>query len=63
MITALAPITTLKSGSHKPPNGEFAACVMEAVSYIANEPWSDHPACTCPVIHCVHGQLERQPSE
>ena len=48
--TRLARVTTLKGGSHQPPNGEFAACVMEAVSYIADEPWSDHPACTCPVI-------------
>src|SRR5262245_37595568 len=30
----------------------FAAgfCVMEAVAYVAGEPWSDHPACACPVI-------------
>ena len=26
------------------------ACVMQLVSYIADEPWSDHPACTCPVL-------------
>ena len=25
-------------------------CVMEAVAYVAGEPWSDHPACACPVI-------------
>jgi hypothetical protein len=23
---------------------------MEMVSYIANEPWSDHPECVCPVL-------------
>ena len=23
---------------------------MQLVSYIADEPWSDHPACTCPVL-------------
>lgn len=23
---------------------------MEAVSYVAGEPWSDHPQCACPVI-------------
>ena len=23
---------------------------MEMVSYIANEPWSDHPKCSCPVL-------------
>ena len=25
-------------------------CVMEAVAYVAGEPWSDHPSCACPVI-------------
>jgi hypothetical protein len=45
----LAKITTLKSGSHKPNDGKNA-CVMELVSWVAGEPWSDHPQCTCPVI-------------
>jgi hypothetical protein len=41
----------LKSGGHTAPdNGLVDACVMEAVSYIAGEPWSDHPACTSKVI-------------
>ena len=26
------------------------ACVMEAVAYVAGEPWSDWPECVCPVI-------------
>ena len=38
----------LASGSHSGPNGE--ACVMEAVSYVAGEPWSDHPVCASPII-------------
>ena len=46
----LAEIVTLDKGSHKPPNGNFAACVMEAVAYVSGEPWSDHPECACPVI-------------
>jgi hypothetical protein len=39
----------LLEGSH---DGEDATqmCVMEAVAYVAGEPWSDHPACACPVI-------------
>jgi len=43
-IEALA----LSSGSH----AEFdqGMCVMEAVSYVAGEPWSDAPQCACPVI-------------
>src|SRR5579862_8807733 len=46
----LAQVTKLSKGNHKPPNGEFEACVMEATSWVAGEPWSDHPKCTCPVI-------------
>jgi hypothetical protein len=45
----LSRVTTLKSGSHQ-PNDDAAFCVMEAVAYVAGEPWSDHPACTCPLI-------------
>ena len=43
---------TLKHGGHNPnnPNGQFDACVMEAVAFVAGEPWSDHPECTCPII-------------
>jgi len=29
---------------------EDGGCVMEMVSYLANEPWSDHPKCACPVL-------------
>ena len=43
----LAHISTLKSGGHS--EGE-AMCAMEAVAYIAGEPWSDHPQCASPVI-------------
>ena len=38
----------LKKGSHK--KLEDGACIMELVSYMANEPWSDHPKCACPVL-------------
>ena len=38
----------LKSGSHDSP--EDGMCVMELSSYIAREPWSDHPACVSPVL-------------
>ncbi len=44
----------IKYGSHSAPDGSLdashGACVMELVSYLANEPWSDHPECACPVI-------------
>ncbi len=39
----------LSSGSHG-PNDDINACVMEAVAWVAGEPWSDHPKCACPVI-------------
>jgi hypothetical protein len=44
----LAGIPSLKSGNHQPTDGEM--CVMEAVAYVAGEPWSDAPQCACPVI-------------
>jgi hypothetical protein len=41
-------ITTLDTGAHDPTDGKM--CVMEAVAYVAGEPWSDHPQCVSPVI-------------
>ncbi len=38
---------TLDKGAHD--EGD-EMCVMEAVAYVAGEPWSDHPECACPVI-------------
>jgi hypothetical protein len=38
----------LNSGGHN--DFESGLCVMEAVSYVAGEPWSDTPQCACPVI-------------
>jgi hypothetical protein len=38
----------LAKGAHGPTEG--AMCAMEAVAYIAGEPWSDHPQCVSPVI-------------
>ena len=37
----------LAKGSHSP---DHTFCVMEAVAYVANEPWSDAPTCACPVL-------------
>jgi hypothetical protein len=39
---------SLQSGNHNPDDGGM--CVMEAVAYVAGEPWSDAPQCACPVI-------------
>ena len=43
-------VTALSAGEHPEPNGKFMACVMEAAAFVAGEPWSDSPGCTCPVI-------------
>lgn len=44
----LASISTLANGPHA--ENEQHMCAMEAVAYIAGEPWSDHPKCACPII-------------
>ena len=38
----------LASGGHS--SWEAGACVMEAVAYVAGEPYSDHPECASPTI-------------
>ncbi len=38
----------LASGAHD--SFSEGACALELVSYIAGEPWSDHPKCVCPVL-------------
>ncbi len=41
-------LPTLTAGAHDPEAGE--ACVMEYVSVLAGEPWSDRPECTHPLL-------------
>ena len=43
----LQTITTLYSGAH---NSDGKHCVMEAVSFVAGEKWTDKPECACPVL-------------
>ena len=38
----------LSSGAHT--NKEDGFCIMEAVAYVAGEPWSDSPKCACPAL-------------
>ena len=38
----------LSAGQHESPDAGM--CVMEMASYLAREPWSDHPQCVSPVI-------------
>src|SRR6185312_5136171 len=44
----LSKIGPLQRGAHG--SAEGGACVMEAVAFVAGEPWGDHPECACPVI-------------
>src|SRR6185437_682826 len=38
----------LAAGAHGPDGGE--GCLMEMVSFLAGEKWSDHPDCSSPVL-------------
>ena len=44
-------IPVLSRGKHRGPRQ--GACFMELVSYLAGERWSDHPACTHPLLAAV----------
>lgn len=39
---------TLAKGAHD--DFESGSCLLEATAYLANEPFSDHPACVSPVL-------------
>lgn len=41
-------LPVLSAGSHRNPRR--GACFMEFASYLAGERWSDHPACTHPLV-------------
>lgn len=49
----LAPdvMPVLSRGRHRNPRK--GACLMELTSYLAGEPWSDHPRCTHPLVACL----------
>ena len=48
----MSPVThqTIKLSKGKHSSPDDGACVMELASMLAGEPFSDHPACVCPVI-------------
>ena len=56
MTTIIRPLDLdnlqLLSGGHKPPTGSEPpeVCLLEAVAWMAGEPWSDHPQCVCDVL-------------
>ncbi|MGW6275941.1 hypothetical protein [Kribbella sp. NPDC055071] len=41
-------VPVLSRGKHRNPRK--GACFMEFASYLAGEPWSDHPGCTDPLL-------------
>jgi len=43
-------------GDQLPPTGP-PACLMEAVAFVAGEPWSDNPQCVSPVLAVYGRQL------
>jgi hypothetical protein len=44
-------LPTLSRGKHRTPRK--GGCFMEFASLLAGEPWSDHPACTHPLLAAV----------
>lgn len=51
---SLPVVPLLSRGKHRRPRS--GACVMEFASFLAGERWSDHPACTHPLL----SELARQ---
>ena len=49
MNLELIPAVLLKGQHPEGQKGAVDACVMEAVAYVAGEPWSDRPACASPI--------------
>ena len=47
-VTLPDVVPVLSSGKHRNPRK--GACFMEMASYLAGERWSDHPACTHPLL-------------
>jgi len=48
VVNVLLDTLVLKSGSHAEASREM--CVMEAVAFVAGEPWTDSPVCASEVI-------------
>jgi hypothetical protein len=58
-LPALLP--TLSRGKHRSPRK--GACFMEFASLLAGERWSDHPACTHPLLAAVARQVNDHTSD
>src|SRR5437868_1404715 len=51
----------LTRGKHRSPR--HGACFMEFASYLAGERWSDHPACTHPLLASLARQVNDRISD
>lgn len=54
-------IPILSRGKHRSPRK--GACFMEMASYLAGERWSDHPACTHPLLAAVAREVNDYTSD
>ena len=63
MVTDRAPegMPVLSRGKHRSPRK--GACFMEMASVLANEPWSDRPACTHPLLADLARQVNDNTSD
>jgi len=53
-------VPVLGRGRHR--NMQRGACFMEYASYLAGEPWSDHPACTHPLLALIAREVNDETS-
>lgn len=58
-VPALVP--QLSRGKHRTPRK--GACFMELASFLAGERWSDHPACTHPLLAALARHVNDQTSD
>jgi hypothetical protein len=54
-------VPILSAGRHRSP--KRGACFMEFASYLAGEPWSDHPTCTHPLLAALARDVNDQLSD
>ncbi|NAZ77279.1 hypothetical protein GTQ99_17895 [Kineococcus sp. T13] len=54
-------VPLLSRGRHRGPRQ--GACFMELASHLAGEPWSDHPACTHPLLAAVARDVNDRTSD
>jgi hypothetical protein len=52
---SIEPVPLLMRGKHRTPR--HGACFMEFASYLSGERWSDHPACTHPLLASLARQV------